>query len=104
LYEFFTTKTEYWRMAPHLQLVSSENSLLALPGVEYVAYFPRGGANEVSLVAGTYRVQWLHPESGTYTDAGNIRVENGSETFTPPSSHEDDWVLHLRATARPVAP
>jgi hypothetical protein len=86
-------------MEPHLELVSSENSLLAVPGVEYVAYFPRGGANEVLLVAGTYSVQWLHPESGTYTDAGNVRVEGGFKTFTPPSSGEDDWVLHLRATA-----
>ena len=99
LYEFFTTRTEYWRMEPRLELVSSENSLLAIPGIEYVAYFPRGGANEVLLVEGTYSVDWLHPESGTYTDAGTIWVEDGVETFTPPSSDEDDWVLHLRATA-----
>jgi len=32
LHEFFTTRTQYWKMAPHLELVASHNSLLALPG------------------------------------------------------------------------
>ena len=40
LYDFFTTRTEYWRMAPHLESVASHNVLLALPGEEYVAYIP----------------------------------------------------------------
>ena len=102
LYEFFTTRTEYWKMEPHLHLVSSENSLLARPGVEYVAYFPRGGTNEVVLVAGTYSFDWLHPESGMYTYAGILGVEDGPNAFEPPSREQDDWVLHLRATAPQV--
>lgn len=44
LQDFFTRRTEYWTMSSHLELVASHNVLLALPGKEYVAYFPRGGA------------------------------------------------------------
>jgi hypothetical protein len=45
LCDFFTQRTKYWMMAPHLELVASQNVLLALPGKEYIAYFPRGGTN-----------------------------------------------------------
>ena len=95
LYDFFTTKTKYWRLSPHLELVSSHNALLALPGVEYVAYFPRGGTNSINLEAGSYRVQWLHPASGEYFDRPSITVSAGSREFIPPQDPQDDWVLHL---------
>ena len=65
LYDFFTTRTEYWKMAPHLESVASHNVLLALPGEEYVAYFPRGGTNSVGLAAGTYAVEWLRARPGS---------------------------------------
>jgi hypothetical protein len=95
LYHFFTTKTKFWRLSPHLELVSSQNALLAMPGVEYVAYFPRGSANSIHLEAGTYRVEWLHPESGKYFDQPSITVSAGGREFIPPQEPQDDWVLHL---------
>jgi hypothetical protein len=95
LYDFFTTTTKYWRLSPYLELVSSQNALLALPGVEYVAYFPRGGANSIHLEAGTYRVQWLHPASGKYFDQPAISVSAGDREFIPPQEPQDDWVLHV---------
>jgi hypothetical protein len=95
LYEFFTTKTEYWRLSPHLELVSSHNSLLALPGVEYVAYFPRGGANSINLAAGSYQVEWLQPESGEYFRQPSVTVSDGDREFSPPQEPGHDWVLHL---------
>jgi hypothetical protein len=98
LYEFFTTKTENWRLSPHLELVSSHNALLALPGVEYVAYFPRGGANSIDMAAGSYRVEWLHPESGKYFQQPSITVSAGERGFTPPRDPRDDWALRLRKT------
>src|SRR5262249_18528015 len=64
LYDFFTGKTEYWKMSPHLELVASHNVLLALPGKEYVAYFPRGRTNDVKLLPGTYATEWLHALTG----------------------------------------
>ena len=96
LYNFFTTKTEYWKTAPHLEWVASHNSLLALPGTEYVAYFPRGGTNYIKLAAGTYRAEWLHPETGRYFEEQNLTVADGRRDFAPPWRPGDDWVLHLR--------
>lgn len=96
LYDFFTTKTEYWKMAPHLELVAAQNSLLATPGSQYVAYFPRGGTNSIQLAAGTYSVEWLHAESGKYYPQPAVTVTDGRRDFTPPNDPQADWVLHLR--------
>jgi hypothetical protein len=96
LYEFFTTRTEYWRMAPHLELVAFHNVLLALPGTEYVAYFPRGGTNSLKLEAGQYAVEWLRPETGQYFPMPAMAVASGSREFVPPNNPGTDWVLHLR--------
>lgn len=101
LCEFFMTKTNYWKLAPHLELVSSHNSVLALPGVEYVAYFPRGGVNSVHLIAGNYQKEWLYPESGKYSPQPSITVSTGDREFTPPHDPRHDWVLHLLKTGRP---
>ena len=102
LYKFFTTKTEYWKMAPHLELVASHNVLLALPGTEYVAYFPRGGTNSVKLEAGDYSVEWLRAETGRYYPMPAIAFAGVSadHKFVPPNNPDADWVLHLRQTTR----
>ena len=97
LYDFFTSRTEYWKMAPHLEWVASHNVLLALPGREYVAYFPRGGSNTVRIEAGEYSVEWLHAESGRYFSEPAIRAKGGSREFVPPNSLNSDWVLHLKS-------
>jgi hypothetical protein len=84
-------------MAPHLELVAPHNSLLALPGREYVAYFPRGGTNSIKLAAGTYSVQWLRAETGQYHSQPDITVPSDDRQFTPPVAAGADWVLHLKA-------
>ena len=96
LYDFFTGRTEYWKMAPHLELVASHNVLLALPGREYVAYFPRGGTNHLTLLAGVYDTEWLHPATGRYYPQPALTVPAGRREFVPPERPEEDWVLHLR--------
>lgn len=96
LYDFFTSKTSYWKMTPHLELVAPQNALLALPGSEYIAYFPRGGSNHIDLVTGAYQVEWLHAETGRYYEAPGISVNGGRQDFAPPVLPGDDWVLHLR--------
>jgi hypothetical protein len=96
IYDFFTTKTEYWKMAPHLELVASYNVMLALPGKEYVAYFPRGGTNSIKLAAGNYSVEWLRAETGQYYPVSALAVESGNREFVPPNHPSADWVLHLR--------
>ncbi len=96
LYDFFTTKTDYWRMAPRLDLVASRNTLLADPGKEYVAYFPQGGTNVITLAAGSYEIEWLHPETGRYFTQPPLNAADGNHNFTPPERPNDDWVLHLK--------
>jgi hypothetical protein len=100
LYDFFTGRTEYWRMSPQLELVAPHNVALALPGAEYVAYFPRGGANYVKLAAGSYRVDWLHPETGRSFEQPRINVADGRREFVPPERPDSDWVLHLHQRER----
>jgi hypothetical protein len=96
LYDFFTERTENWKMSPHLELVASHNVLLASPGKEYVAYFPRGGSNYVTLASGTYQVEWVHAETGTYYQEPDLTVAAGNAEFQPPEHPDADWVLHLR--------
>ncbi|MHC1766772.1 MAG: DUF4038 domain-containing protein [Verrucomicrobiia bacterium] len=96
LYAFFTERTDYWKMSPQFELVASENVLLALPGKEYVAYFPCGGTNEVKLLSGTYEVEWLHAETGQYYRQQDLTVTGGSRQSVPPDHPNDDWVFHLR--------
>jgi len=96
LYDFFTGRTEYWKMAPHPELVASHNVLLARPGAEYVAYFPRGGTNAVTLVAGTYEMEWLHAATGRFHRQAQLTLADGPRDFVPPELPNDDWVLYLR--------
>jgi hypothetical protein len=103
LYRFFTERIEYWKMAPRVDLIASQNVLLALPGKEYVAYFPRGGTNYISLVGGSYAVEWLHPESGTYHHLKTITVPDGRGDFVPPERLAEDWLLHLRVNSDAAA-
>ena len=69
--------------------------MLALPGKEYVAYFPRGGTNYVKFVSGSYQMEWLHPETGRYFQKGRIALVDGNRNFIPPERPNVDWVLHL---------
>ena len=85
----------------HLNLVASHNVLLALPGTEYVAYFPRGGTNAIELTSGSYAVEWLHPETGRYFSRPQLKLTGGSHEFVPPERRDADWVLHLRHQAQP---
>ena len=96
LYDFFTQNTQYWKMAPHLELVDDESSLLALPGEEYVAYFPRGGTRDVTLEAGSYTAAWLNPATGDLLAADMVTSTGGKASFACPAS--GDWVLHLKKT------
>ena len=99
LYDFFTIRTRYWKMAPHMEGVAAHNVLLASPGEEYVAYFPRGGSNSVYIAAGSYTVEWLNPEKGVYYRQAQLKTPGGHHRFSSPDKSETDWVLHLRSKA-----
>lgn len=96
LYDFFTERTEFWKLSPHLEWVASQNVVLALPGQEYVAYFPRGGTNYLVTLPGDYEMEWLHPSTGRYFREPNFTGTDHRQEVVPPAGLEDDWILHLR--------
>jgi hypothetical protein len=96
LYDFFTQKTQYWKLAPHPELIDPHQVLLALPGHEYIAYFPHGGSHAIDLENGDYELEWLHPESGRYYPQPSFSATKGRREFVSPDLPADDWVFHLR--------
>jgi hypothetical protein len=96
LYDFFVKRTDYWRMAPHLELVPKTDACLADPGREYVVYAPRGGRVSVEIAAGTYTTRWLNPTTGATLDA---KTTTGPAALRMESPLPDgqDVVLHLEA-------
>lgn len=82
---------------------STTGYALANPGVEYLVYQPGSGAFDVTLLAGTYTVEWWNPTTRITTGLGQIQF-SGVTTFTPPFA--GDAVLYVKAGPPPpvVAP
>ncbi|UCD30302.1 MAG: PKD domain-containing protein [Planctomycetota bacterium] len=67
---------------------------------QYMVYQPGTGSFNLSLSAGSYRYDWIHPLNGTYqTDI--LIWGGGSRTFTPPFSGKVALFLFIRE--EPVA-
>ena len=60
-------------LVPHPELAST-GYCLAHPEQEYIVYLPEGGEVTLNLsaVAGTLAVEWIHPVDGTMTPGGSI--------------------------------
>jgi len=90
----FWDRTEFWKMSPKNNLVSSGYLLGNNLGKEYVIYLPNGGSTTVDLssLPGSLNVEWYNPRTGTYQ--GQTTVQGGtSRIFTAPDSN--DWVLYI---------
>ena len=91
----FWSKTEFQKMSPKNNLVSSGYLLgTNQSGKEYVIYLPNGGSTTVDLASlpGILQLEWYNPRTGTYQ--GQTTVQGGAQrTFTSPDSN--DWVLHI---------
>ena len=77
--------------------LSSTGLCLAQPGVEYVAYAPKGSAVTLDLgdaKGATFSVRWYDPGSGSFVIADPPIGGGGRRTFVPPFQG-DDAVLHL---------
>ena len=84
-------------MSPRLELVASHNVLLALPGSEYVAYFPRGGTNHVKLVAGDLPGGMVASRDRPVLRTAAPHRGRWQRGVCAAGSHpNDDWILHLR--------
>ncbi len=93
LVEFFTKRgIEYWRMAPHNELVRGTRIYaLVEPGREYVVYAAAGGEFTLELASGTYLVQRFDPRTGEAVDLPGR--QGGAQKFNLPDSQ--DWVIRL---------
>ena len=101
LYNFAIT-TDFWRMNPTNDIVSSGNAL-SIPGEEYIIHLPTGGSTTINLsqATGTLDVEWYNPRTGNYQD--QTTVEGGaSRTFTAPDSN--DWVLYIIESSNNIIP
>jgi hypothetical protein len=93
----FWRATEYWKLEPSDQLVSS-GWCLANPGREYVVYQNEAApfTVEISGAQRPLQAEWFNPFTGTRTPAGELN--NGVEKLTPPQNWGDaPLVLHARA-------
>jgi len=93
LLDFFTA-FEWWKTAPHDELVSDGNYCLANPSQVYVVYLPAGGPVTVRLDAGRYTARLFDAATGRTTDLGF--VESRSWSFSGTRSGEDAALLITR--------
>ena len=92
---------DFVHAAPGKSLVGGvEGYCMAQPGVEYVAYLPKGGAATVRLAPGHYQAQWWSPrDEGGFAPAFEVTAKDGSATpFNTPDAQ--DWVLHVTVTGK----
>ncbi|MBW3545987.1 MAG: DUF4038 domain-containing protein [Bacteroidetes bacterium] len=102
----FFSKIEWWRMAPHPELVLEypDPYCLALPGQEYVIYLRWGGTLKADLRAAsekdTFDYYWYDPMKGTSSKTSSLK--GGAIQFLsapggyPGNVNFQDWVLHIR--------
>ena len=88
----FADRIDLAHMVPHGELVST-GFCLADPGGEYLAY--GSGGLDLTLVAGTYTVEWFSPDTEQLTTTDDVTAGNdGPMHFEPP--FDGQVVLHLR--------
>lgn len=78
---------------PHPEL-SSTGYCLANPGFKYLIYQPVKASFAVDLLKGTYYLEWFDPKDTSKTTELRV-IEDGKETFFPPSHIFQDAVLYL---------
>jgi len=93
----FWRATEYWKLEPSDQLVSS-GWCLSSAGREYVVYQNEAApfTVEISGANGPLKAEWFNPFTGTRTSASELN--NGTEQLTPPQNWGDaPLVLYAKA-------
>jgi hypothetical protein len=101
----FFRKLEWWKMAPHPELISEypDKYCLASPGLEYIIYLRWGGTCKLNLLSSRkedeFEYYWFNPATGK--ESGHSTVKGGAVRFFsspggyPGSVHFSDWVLYL---------
>lgn len=89
----FMTSFEWWKTAPHDELVDAGNWCLAEPGRTYAVYLPKAGKVTVRLASGRYNSEWFNPMTGEVIPIG---VAEGPAWTSPAPPGRNDWALLLR--------
>ncbi|MFO7657214.1 MAG: DUF5060 domain-containing protein [Bacteroidales bacterium] len=96
------TEVEFYKMAPHDELLSDHPALevyaLAEPGQQYLVFSPEGSSFSIKLAQGSYtKVKWIDVKTGVGSLKEKIEVGDKQKniTFTPPDKNSD-WVLIIR--------
>jgi hypothetical protein len=85
---------DFVRAAPDRGLITSGGGYcVAQPGVEYVCYFPIGGAKRLRVAPGEYRQEWWSPRDGGFMNATPFSHPGGDRELATPDAN--DWVLHV---------
>jgi Protein of unknown function (DUF4038)/Domain of unknown function (DUF5060)/Putative collagen-binding domain of a collagenase len=88
----FFTSFEWWKTAPHDDLVDKGKYCLAQPGEIYAIYLPSAGKVTVRLEPGRYEATWFNAFNGEKIPLGPVY---GRSWTSPEAPSHNDWVLLL---------
>ena len=100
----FFQKIEWWKMAPHPELVEDypQPFCLAVPGKEYVIYLRYGGMLNLKIKGNQEEIfsfYWYNPATGESTNHESVKGKNYLQFVSPgmyPGALKySDWVLHV---------
>lgn len=96
----FTLRMNMAQVSPQPSL-STSGSALADPGREYLVFAPGGGPFQVTLVPGTYTVEWFNTSTQATTVMPTLAA-TGVTTLTPPFA--GNAVVYVKAAPPPPLP
>jgi uncharacterized protein DUF4038/collagenase-like protein with putative collagen-binding domain len=88
----FFTSFEWWKTAPHDDLVDNGKYCVAQPGEIYAIYLPSAGKVTVRLEPGRYEATWFNAFNGEKIALGPVY---GRSWTSPEAPSHNDWALLL---------
>jgi hypothetical protein len=88
----FFTSFEWWKTAPHDDLVDKGKYCLAQAGEIYAIYLPNAGKVTVRLEPGRYAATWFNAFNGEKIALGPVY---GTSWTSPEAPSHNDWALLL---------
>jgi uncharacterized protein DUF4038/uncharacterized protein DUF5060 len=88
----FFTSFDWWKTAPHDELVDKGKYCLSQPGEIYAIYLPNAGHVTVRLEPALYEATWFNAFTGEKFALGPVQ---GPSWTSPDAASHDDWALLL---------
>jgi Putative collagen-binding domain of a collagenase len=88
----FFTSFDWWKTAPHDELVDEGKYCLAQPGQIYAIYLPNAGKVTVRLEPGRYQATWFNAFTGEKVPLAPVQ---GRLWTSPDPPRHNDWALLL---------